>query len=133
MIYQAYTWKHSFHDFEKVLKIIEESKTIQNPDQFHHFGVIHFFEISFELAWKIMKDYLEAEGFLEIKSPRDAIKQAFNIELIVQGHLWLEALENRNLSVHTYNEALANELVNNIKNNYLPLLLELKNKLSQKI
>lgn len=32
MIYQAYTWKHSFHDFEKVLKIIEESKTIQNPD-----------------------------------------------------------------------------------------------------
>ncbi|MGE4541554.1 MAG: nucleotidyltransferase substrate binding protein [Bacteroidales bacterium] len=42
-------------------------------------------------------------------------------------------LKNRNLSVHTYNEALANELVNNIKNNYLPLLLELKIKLSQKI
>ncbi|MDN5349736.1 MAG: hypothetical protein PWQ54_1132 [Bacteroidales bacterium] len=126
-------WKQRFQYFEKATDRLKEGAEISNPDDFQKAGLIQIFEISFELAWKIMKDYLEAEGFLEIKSPRDAIKQAFNIELIVQGHLWLEALENRNLSVHTYNEALANELVNNIKNNYLPLLLELKNKLSQKI
>lgn len=126
-------WKQRFQYFEKATDKLKEGGEISNPDDFQKAGLIQIFEISFELAWKIMKDYLEAEGFLEIKSPRDAIKQAFNIELIVQGHLWLEALENRNLSVHTYNEALANEYVNNIKNNYLPLLLELKNELSQKI
>jgi len=125
-------WKQRFQYFEKTTDRLKEGAAISNPDVFQKAGLIQIFEISFELAWKIMKDYLEAEGFLEIKSPRDAIKQAFNIELIAQGHVWLEALENRNLSVHTYNEALANELVNNIKNSYLPLLLELKNKLSQK-
>ena len=37
--------------------------------------------MSFELAWKVLKDYLEYEEF-EVKSPRQTIKQAFQIELI---------------------------------------------------
>ncbi|WP_342774217.1 nucleotidyltransferase substrate binding protein [Aquibacillus sediminis] len=49
-------------------------------------GIIQFFETTFELAWKVLKDYLEAEGYVA-KSPRDSIKQAFQAEIIEDGHL----------------------------------------------
>lgn len=69
-------------------------------------GLIQFFEMAFELGWKLLKDYQEAEGYT-ISSPRDAIKQAFQSGLISAGHDWINALEDRNLTTHTYNEATA--------------------------
>ncbi len=53
-----------------------------------------------------MKDYLEAEGFSP-KSPRQVIKNAFQFGLINNASLWLEALENRNLSAYTYDQETA--------------------------
>jgi len=67
-----------------------------NLNEIELLGLIHCYEFSFELAWKTMKDYLEENGY-EINSPRSAIQTAFTSELIDNGHLWLEALENRNL------------------------------------
>lgn len=52
-----------------------------------------------------MKDYLESQQ-LSTKSPRETIKQAFQIGLIDEGHIWIGALSDRNLTVHTYDEAL---------------------------
>lgn len=91
-------------------------------------GLIHFFEMSFELSWKVLKDYLEAEGFV-VKSPRESIKQAFQIELIVDGHLWLEALSKRNLTAYTYDEELAKKFVEEIREEYVPMLKALYDKL----
>lgn len=51
-----------------------------------------------------MKDYLEDQGFIDIKSPREAIKKAFEASLITDGHNWLKALEDRNLTSHIYDE-----------------------------
>ncbi len=58
-------------------------------------GLIQFYEMSFELAWKIMKDYLDEQGFV-VNSPRQAIKQTFQIGLIENGHVWIN-LEFRSL------------------------------------
>ena len=71
-----------------------------------------------------MKDYEEYLGY-EIKSPREAIKRAFNIEFISNGSLWLEALVDRNLTVHTYDENIANEVYTKILDEYYYLLEEL--------
>lgn len=57
-------------------------------------GLIQFFEMAFELACKLLKDYLEAEGYV-VKSPRDALKQAFQSGTIADGHTWIAALEDR--------------------------------------
>lgn len=62
--------------------------------------------MTFELAWKVLKDYLEAYG-IEVKSPREAIKVAFQQEIIGQGHDWMDALTDLNLTVHTYDESTA--------------------------
>ncbi|MFL0194473.1 HI0074 family nucleotidyltransferase substrate-binding subunit [Clostridium sp. WILCCON 0269] len=60
---------------------------------------MQFFEIAFELSWKLMKDYLEAQE-LYTKSPRETIKQAYQIGLIDDGHVWIDALADRNLTIH---------------------------------
>ena len=44
--------------------------------------------MTFELAWKVLKDYLESEGYM-VKSHRETIKQAFQIGLIDNGHVWI--------------------------------------------
>ena len=94
-------------------------------------GLIQFFEVGFELAWKVMKDYLIAEGY-EVKSPRETIKQAFQYGLIEDGTLWLEALEKRNLSAHTYDESILEELEKLIVHSYYPMMEKLKDALATK-
>ncbi|MFA5479890.1 MAG: HI0074 family nucleotidyltransferase substrate-binding subunit, partial [Candidatus Muiribacteriota bacterium] len=81
---------------------------------------------TFELGWKTLKDFLLENGFNNINSPRDTIKTAFNAEYIKEGHIWLEALKDRNLSTHTYEEEFASQIEKNIRENYFNLLTDLK-------
>jgi nucleotidyltransferase substrate binding protein (TIGR01987 family) len=120
-------WKQRFQNFQKSLNYLEDALDIIEPDIIQKAGIIQFFEMTFELAWHTMKDYLEGQGFLNLNSPRDAIKKAFEIELITGGHLWLKALEDRNLTSHTYDEETAAEVENLIRINYYPLLRDFSN------
>lgn len=122
-------WKQRLANLQKSLGHLADAVEIEEPSIVEQAGVIQFFEMSFELSWKTLKDYLEEQGFMDVKSPRATIKKAFEIELIVDGHTWLEALENRNLAAHTYDDATAKEIYELICDSYFPLLEQLKNKL----
>ncbi len=104
--------------------LLEQTIAIKGPSEAERAGLIQFFEMSFELAWKVLKDYLEEEGFAPA-SPRETIKQAFQSGLIVDGHLWIEALKDRNLTVHTYEEKIAIAVEAKIRNSYFPILAKL--------
>ena len=119
-------WKQRFQNFEKSFKLLDKAIQIESPSDTERAGVMQFFKIAFELVWKLLKDYIEEEGYA-IKSPRDAIKQAFQSKIIDDGHTWLDALKDRNLTVHTYHEEMAVEVENKIHNDYYPLLQELYN------
>lgn len=119
-------WKQRFSNFSKSMNYLEQALTIQSPDIVQKAGIIQFFEMSFELSWKVLKDYLEEQGFEDVKSPRAAIKQAFEIGIIENGHGWLELLQDRNLTAHTYYEEKANEMEQLIHKNYFPLLKKLQ-------
>lgn len=80
-------------------------------DEFLRDSAIQRFEFTFELAWKVLKLYLEREG-LEARSPRAAIRGAFQVGLLPEDPGWLEILELRNLTSHTYDEALAERVYN---------------------
>ena len=95
-------------------------------------GIIQFFEMTFELAWKVLKDYLESEGYI-VKSPRETVKQAFQIGLIDDGHIWIDALSNRNLTTHTYDEELAQKMTSEILNSYIPELDKMYKKLYKEL
>ena len=118
-------------NFKKSLSHLAVAVEIEEPSIVQQAGTIQFFEMSFELAWKTLKDYLEEQGFVDVKSPKATLKKAFEISLIQDGHLWLEALENRNLAAHTYDEETAQEIYNLICHSYFPLLEELKNRLEE--
>ncbi|GAA0604688.1 nucleotidyltransferase substrate binding protein [Virgibacillus siamensis] len=93
-------------------------------------GIIQFFEMTFELSWKLQKDYLEAQGYV-IESPRDAIKQAYQAELIDDGHVWMDALAKRNPTTHIYDEEMVKQFVDEIAGTYLPAMKHLYEKLSE--
>lgn len=58
-------------------------------------------------------------------SPRDTVKQAFQAGSIVDGHTWLEALQDRNLTVHTSEKKIAIAVEEKIRNAYFPALSQL--------
>ncbi|MGI6308228.1 MAG: nucleotidyltransferase substrate binding protein [Dethiobacteria bacterium] len=121
-------WRQRFVNFEKSYKLL--SKYIDQPidTELERAGIIQLFEVAFELSWKLMKDYLEAQ-MLSVKSPRETIKQAYQIGLIDDGHIWIDALSDRNLTVHTYDEKLAEKMVKDIVQIYFPKLKKLYEKL----
>jgi len=121
-------WRQRFDNFERSFNLLYKYANGKIETDLERAGLIQFFEMTFELSWKVLKDYLEAEGYLA-KSPRESIKLAFQIELIEDGHLWLEALSKRNLTTHTYDEDLAKKFVVEIKEDFAPMLKALYDKL----
>lgn len=118
------------------MRYLEDALQIPDPDIVQKAGIIQFFEMSFELAWNMVKDYLEEQGFVEIKSPRGALKKAFEIGILENGHDWMDLLLDRNLTAHTYDEQKATDMEQLIHNKYFPLLkallISFKDKLSEK-
>ena len=125
-------WKQRFENFEKTYKLLKKYSNQSINNELEKAGIIQFFEMAFELAWKVLKDYLESEGYM-VKSPRETIKQAFQIGLIDNGHIWIDALANRNLTTHTYYEELASKMAKEIISIYLPELEKMYNKLSKEL
>ncbi|MBU9723491.1 MULTISPECIES: HI0074 family nucleotidyltransferase substrate-binding subunit [Bacillaceae] len=74
------------------------------------------------------ENYLESQGYI-VKSPREAIKQAYQVDLLNDGHIWLDALAKRTLTTHTYDDSLAEKLLEDITKLYLPELTSLYEKL----
>ena len=125
-------WKQRFENFDKSYKLLNKYAKQPITTELERAGIIQFFEMTFELAWKVLKDYLEAQEYL-VKSPRETVKQAFQIGLIDNGHVWMDALSNRNLTTHTYDEELANKMTNEIITMYLPELDKMHETLSKEL
>ncbi len=125
-------WQQRFENFEKSYKLL--SKYIDNEldSEIEKAGFVQFFEMAFELSWKVMKDYLEAEGFI-VKSPRETIKTAFQAGLIDNPSILLQALSDRNLTVHTYDEQLVDDMIVSIKNDYFIELKKFYETLASKV
>ena len=98
-----------FQDFQSALDRFEEVMT-KSSDDLKRDAAVKRFEFTFELAWKTMKYYLsEAEGEITTGS-KDVIRKAFVAKLIEYNELWIEMVELRNRTVHTYNLAFVQEL-----------------------
>jgi len=126
-------WKQRLRNYTKALDYLEQALQIPNPDIVQKAGIIQFFEMSFELAWNMVKDYLEEQGFIDVKSPRAALKKAFEINILENGHAWMDLLQDRNLTVHTYNEQKATDMEQLIKKKYFPILKGLHHDFTQKL
>ena len=117
-------YKQRFENYERSFLLLKDALNLKNPTIFEKAGAIQFFETTFELSWKLLKDYLNYLGY-QVKSPREAIKTAFQSSLLTKADIWIEALSDRNLTVHTYDEDGANEIFEAIKEKYIVVFEEL--------
>lgn len=125
---QKIRWHERFDNFKLALANINETNDCiqQNGlNKIYTMALIQAFEIVFELAWKTMKDYLEYEG-IKTDTPRQTIKTAFLRNLIPDGQIWIDMMEARNKTSHTYNESLAKSLTNEVTDKFLPALNNLE-------
>ncbi len=121
-------WKQRLDNLNRAVAELEKSLGKDETDSVIRSGIIKNFEIAFELSWKVMKDRLEAGGTIA-NSPREIIKAAFGENLISDAEIWIDALLKRNLMAHIYDEAMAKQALDHIKEKYFIMIKNLKDKL----
>jgi nucleotidyltransferase substrate binding protein (TIGR01987 family) len=126
---QDIRWVQRFHNFQKSLLNLEQALQLPELDLFQRAGLVQFFEMTFELGWNTLKDYMEEQGVADVATPRAVLKKAYELGLISDGRAWLKGLEDRNLTSHTYNETTAEKVVALIRDQYAPLFQDLRSSL----
>jgi nucleotidyltransferase substrate binding protein (TIGR01987 family) len=73
---------------------------------------IQRFEVSFEAVWKAAQAILRERFGVSLASPKPTIRACFENGLLdeTQTRLALAMVDHRNLTAHTYNEGLADEI-----------------------
>lgn len=122
-------WKQRFDNFKRALHQLTMAVDLmrQRPlSDLEQQGVIQGFEFTHELAWNILKDYLEMEGIQGLVGSRSTVREAFKRGLIEHGEAWMDMIEKRNLSSHTYNQVVAQAVVSAVVDRYYPAFLTLQ-------
>jgi nucleotidyltransferase substrate binding protein (TIGR01987 family) len=117
-------WKQRFQNYGKALMLLEEAVEANRAAERELIkaGIIQYFEFTHELAWKVMKDFLEYEGMTGLVGSRSATREAFNKGLIEEGQAWMDMLETRNITVHAYDPLIITEAFEQIININVVLL-----------
>lgn len=130
---QDIRWEQRFANYLKGLSQLNKAVDLSNERQLTELenqGLIQAFEFTHELAWNVLKDYFLYQGNNLITGSRDATREAFNKGLIVNGDGWMEMIQSRNKSSHTYNTKVAEEIVDKICNDYVGLFNEFRLKMT---
>ncbi|OIP86882.1 hypothetical protein AUK05_02580 [Candidatus Shapirobacteria bacterium CG2_30_35_20] len=93
-------------------------------------SAIQRFEFCMDLTWKILKTILEQEHGIIVKSPKETFKMAYQNKLINYDQKWIDFVDLRNNTVHTYNEELANQTFSQLPG-FLILVKKLINSLNK--
>jgi len=131
---QELRWQQRFSNYVKaflkleqaVLKITEDYQIKENGtidedsflDDIIKEGLIQRFEYTHELAWNVMKDFLENAGNNNVFGSKDATKEAFAAGLIANGEVWMDMIQSRNKTSHTYNAETADDIFMKIVHEY---------------
>ncbi len=124
--------KQSLKDFGKALDRLKEM--LNEPIDANDYvldATIHRFEFCYELCWKTLKFALERSGHVDSRSARDVFSKAYELDWINNEQLWIDMIDDRNLTSHTYQEPTAREVYEDIKSFY-PELRKAYNFLNEK-
>jgi nucleotidyltransferase substrate binding protein (TIGR01987 family) len=107
---------------ERAVKLARERPLSELEEQ----GLIQGFEFTHELAWNVLKDYLEYQGAGTVHGSRDATRLAFRDGLISQGETWMAMIAARNQTSHTYNPETARSIARQVVDAFFPELVALR-------
>lgn len=122
-------WVYRFDNYKRAFVLLREAIEIMDErelTQLEKEGVIQRFEYTWELAWKVLKDYLAHEGVILDKiTPASVLRAAFAAKIIKDGDMWMKALDARNKMSHVYNLKKFEEVIEEIRRFYLALFDDL--------
>ena len=127
-------WHQRFSNFRRALAQLAEAvdlSQVRELSRLERQGVIQSFEFTHELAWNVLKDYLQDQGNPDIKGSKDATRAAFKVQLIADGEAWMAMIQSRNISSHTYDERTADPLVNAIVGSYYAQFVALQTEMQK--
>ena len=121
-------WVQRYSNFRKALAKMSEAIDIvaekydwqDSIDELLKEGLIQRFEYTHELAWKVMKDYAEYQGYTDIQGSRDAFRKSLEMGIIDDAR-WMDSIRDRNLTSHNYDDQTAQSILCAIINVYAPL------------
>lgn len=115
-----------YTSFRNSLDALAEARERDMTDSFVLSGTSAKFSITFDLAWKVMKDiliqYYQIISFVA-GSPREVLREAFKVDLI-EDDLWLEMLKVRNQLTHDYDSEIVKKYCKKIVEDYIDLFYE---------
>lgn len=121
-VYRFENYKRAFGLLREAIETLDERETTQLEKE----GIIQRFEYTWELSWKVMKDYLDHQGVIvQPVTPRATIRAAFAANVIEDGENWMKALDARNRMAHTYNLKTFEIVITDIRREYLGLFDQL--------
>lgn len=130
-------WHLRFDNFKSALTLLDEGVAIVASEPSNDLlkaGLIQRFEITWELGWKVIRDYLSDSGApLAVATPINAIRAGFEAGLIEDGDAWVAAMRARNAMAHEYDAAKYESIFADIAAKFAPLLRALKQRLDQEI
>ncbi|MCO6453335.1 MAG: nucleotidyltransferase substrate binding protein [Caldilineales bacterium] len=118
---QDIRWIQRFNHYTNALAQLRDAVELaqQRPlSRLEEQGLIQAFEFTHELAWNSLKDFLESRGVQNLYGSKDTTREAFKTELIENGDVWMEMIQSRNLTSHTYDETTAAQIASAIRNSY---------------
>ncbi len=114
-------WHQRLQSFHKAFDRLSEGARLASERELSPLekqGLIQAFEFTHELAWNVLKDYLESQGIQGVVGSRGATREAFKNGLIADGEVWMDMVKSRNQTSHTYNEETANEITEAVLHRY---------------
>jgi len=130
-------WKQRFQNFENAFKVfqrrIDEYQQYSDTEAYQ-MALIQAFEMIQELSWKVLKDYLENEGYEDVNNARKVFRTAFQEEIITKDvEVWMDSIKNRNLTSHTYDENTLIEILTYVNNEFYSSVRNLYHKLKKEL
>jgi len=122
-------WRQRFDNFQRALLVLERGVDLARSralSELEQQGLIQGFEFTHELAWNLLKDYLQHQGIQGITGSRDATRLAFQTELIADGDTWMAMIKARNQSWHTYNLEQAQQIAEEVIDRYIAAFVALR-------
>ncbi|MCF8152501.1 MAG: nucleotidyltransferase substrate binding protein [Sulfuritalea sp.] len=111
---QDIRWKQRFDNYCKAFLEFKEGIDLAHErplTKLEKQGVIQGFEYTHELAWNVLKDYLEYQGIVGLIGSRDTTREAFKRGLIGDGEIWMDMIKSRNLTSHAYDQAMVEKIL----------------------
>jgi len=96
----------------RALGTLQEIVALEHPSRIERDAAIQRFEYTCEAVWKAAQRYLQEVEGLSLGSPKGSIRASRDVGLVTdeQATVSLAMIDDRNLTVHTYNESLAAEI-----------------------